>query len=402
MKTAVVYARFSCSKQREASIEDQLRVCREWCDREGYEVVAEYCDQAMSGRTDSRPQFQLMITNAGESDIVLVYMMDRFSRDIYDAPIYKKMLRDKGVKVVSATEAMPDGPEAMLMENMYEAMAAMESAKIGLRSKRGMEGNALKCLYNGDRVFGYGVDPDTKRYTIDEDQAPIVRDCFARRAKGESVNAIAKAMAAKGVRTYRGKPCSHTMVDNILKNKRYLGIYKWGEVEEPGGMPAIITQEEWDMAHNAPQKKTRKAEQWDDYAFTGKAVCGGCAHNMVGTSARSKGKKYSYYSCGKKCGEVKPVPKAWLENHVAEALRWLVSDRELAVQIGKVVEEYQRSSSADADRLRLEGVVRDADAALANITKAIEQGIITPGLKGMRTVMKAHKKPATATAGKNQ
>ena len=91
-KTAVIYARFSCSKQREASIEDQLRVCREWCAREGYGVVAEYCDHAFSGRSDNRPMFQEMIANAGESDIVLVYMMDRFSRSEYDAPIYKKEL----------------------------------------------------------------------------------------------------------------------------------------------------------------------------------------------------------------------------------------------------------------------------------------------------------------------
>ena len=110
-KKAVIYARFSCNRQREASIEDQLRVCREWCAREGYAIVGEYSDYAMSGRSDDRPQFQKMIANAGESDIVLVYMMDRFSRDEYDAPAYKHELRKKGVEVVSAMEAMPDGPE---------------------------------------------------------------------------------------------------------------------------------------------------------------------------------------------------------------------------------------------------------------------------------------------------
>ena len=66
-KTAVIYARFSCSKQREASIDDQLRECRRWCDENGYSVVGEYCDYAMSGRTDERPQFQAMVSNAGES-----------------------------------------------------------------------------------------------------------------------------------------------------------------------------------------------------------------------------------------------------------------------------------------------------------------------------------------------
>ena len=84
VNTAVVYARFSCSKQREASIEDQLRVCTRWCADNGYAIVGTYIDRAYSGRTDERPEFQRMIANAGESEIVLVYMMDRFSRDIYD------------------------------------------------------------------------------------------------------------------------------------------------------------------------------------------------------------------------------------------------------------------------------------------------------------------------------
>ena len=137
VKRAVIYARFSCSKQREASIDDQLRVCREWCDREGYEVVREYSDYAMSGRSDDRPQFQEMVANAGESDIVLVYMMDRFSRSEYDAPIYKKELAKHGVEVVSAMEALPDGPEKILIEKIYEGLAAVESAKTSIRVKRG-------------------------------------------------------------------------------------------------------------------------------------------------------------------------------------------------------------------------------------------------------------------------
>ena len=120
MKTAVIYARFSCSKQREASIDDQLRVCHDWCTREGYTVVAEYCDYAMSGRTDSRPEFQRMIANAGESDIVLVYMMDRFSRDPFDAPIYKRELERKGVRLVSSLETIPDSPEGIIYEKLLE------------------------------------------------------------------------------------------------------------------------------------------------------------------------------------------------------------------------------------------------------------------------------------------
>lgn len=113
-KTAVIYARFSCSKQREASIDDQLRECRAWCEREGIEVVREYCDHAVSGRTDERPEFQRMISSAGESDLVVVYMMDRFSRSEFDAPIYKRELQRHGVQLVSALERIPESPEGIL------------------------------------------------------------------------------------------------------------------------------------------------------------------------------------------------------------------------------------------------------------------------------------------------
>ena len=154
-KTAVIYARFSCNKQREASIDDQLRVCRDWCKREGYAIVAEYCDYAISGRTDDRPEFQRMVANAGESDIVLVYMMDRFSRGEYDAPIYKRELAQHGVKLVSALEQIPDSPEGIIYEKLLEGLAACESKKTAIRTRRGMEGNALKCKTNGVRAVSY-------------------------------------------------------------------------------------------------------------------------------------------------------------------------------------------------------------------------------------------------------
>ena len=377
MSTAVIYARFSCSKQREASIDDQLRVCREWCKREGYAIVAEYCDYAISGRTDSRPEFQRMIENAGESDIVLVYMMDRFSRDQYDAPIYKKRLREKGVRVLSATESMPDGPESILLEKIYEGMAAVESLHISMRTKRSMEGNALKCLYNGDRVFGYGVDSD-KHYVIDEEQAAIVREVFERRLQGDSINSIARAMADKGVTTYRNKPCSYTMIQNMLKNPRYKGVYKWGDIEVEDGMPAIIDKETWEMAQQVVSKKQRKKEEWAKFELSGRAICSGCGHNLIGVSGRnSKNVKYNYYRCSVRCGELTPIAKDWLEYHVADAVREFVSNRDRALKIARIVSEHAKSTDVANDVKRAQETAHKATVALENIQRALEQGIFT-------------------------
>ena len=66
------------------------------------------------------------------------HMMDRFSRDAFDAPIYKRELAKHGVRLVSALEAIPDSPEGIIYEKLLEGIAACESAKTSVRTKRGM------------------------------------------------------------------------------------------------------------------------------------------------------------------------------------------------------------------------------------------------------------------------
>ncbi len=379
-KTAVIYARFSCNKQRDASIEDQLRVCREWCLREGYEVVREYTDYALSGRSDDRPEFQTMIANAGESDIVLVYMMDRFSRDEYDAPVYKRELRRHGVELYSAMEAMPDGPERILIEKIYEGLAAVESAKTAIRVKRGMKGNALKCKTNGVRIYGYRKS-DNDTFEIDEEQAAFVREAFRRKIQGEPVNSITEDLAARGVTTYTGRPCGYTMVSNMLRNERYTGTYIWGDVRIEGGMPAIIDRGTFMRAQEVKAKKQRRAEQWGTFALANKVICSACGHNMPGVSGRGcSGTKYEYYSC-KTCKEVKPVRRDWLEGEIAAHIRELVGDRDTAERIAAMVADSQDDEATRRARKQALGAKQSAESGLANILAAIEQGIIAPGVK---------------------
>ena len=377
--TAVIYARFSSSKQREASIDDQLRVCREWCAREGYAIVAEYCDYALSGRSDDRPQFQQMIANAGESDIALVYMMDRFSRGEYDAPIYKRELSLKGVRLVSALEQIPDSPEGIIYEKLLEGLAACESRKTAVRVRRGMEGNALKCMTNGVRVFGYASDEDD-RYVVDPDKAPYVVEAFGRRLKGEAVNSIAADFARRGVKSYTGRPCGYSMVFKMLKNEKYTGVYSWGGIRQEGGMPAIIDRETFMAAQMVQGKKQRKNEEWGEFALSGRVICSGCGRNMPGVSGRgSKGKKYDYYAC-KRC-EMKAVRRDWLEQGIVDALRGLLGDREEALGIARLMTGGEAAKAVEERRRMARNSKQSAEQGLANILAAIEQGIIAPGTK---------------------
>ena len=393
MRTAVIYARFSCSKQREASIDDQLRICREWCAREGYVVVAEYCDYAMSGRSADRPQFQAMVANAGESELVVVYMMDRFSRDVYDAPIYKKRLREKGVRVVSATESIPDGPESILIENIYEAMAAMESAHISRRVSRGMEGNALKCGHNGVTLYGYDFGEDG-RYVINEEQAEIVRECFARKIAGEPVGAIAADLARRGIRKGKNRKVSYGFVYNMLKNEKYTGTYIWGDVRVEGGMPAIVTKGEFAMAQTAKVKKQRTSEEWGNFRLSGKSVCT-CGMALQGTSGRGrKGQKYEYYKCPHGC--VRPVRRDWLEAEVIGAVRALLTDRDEALHIAGIIAEHSTDEDAARRLAEAKKRKREAEDGISRMLDAIAGGLSVELAKGKIDELQAQANVAEA------
>ena len=102
MKTAVVYARYSSESQTEQSIEGQLRVCYDFAKRNDIVIVEKYIDRAMTGTNDNRIAFQQMMKDCQKStwDYIIVYKLDRFARNKYDAVVNKKKLRENGMKVV--------------------------------------------------------------------------------------------------------------------------------------------------------------------------------------------------------------------------------------------------------------------------------------------------------------
>ena len=114
MKTAVIYARYSSDNQTEQSIDGQLRVCHEYAQRNDILILDTYIDRAMTGTNDLRPDFQRMLKNSvkREWNYVLVYKLDRFSRNKYEMAMHKKTLKDNGTKVISATEFIPDTPDS--------------------------------------------------------------------------------------------------------------------------------------------------------------------------------------------------------------------------------------------------------------------------------------------------
>lgn len=128
----VIYARYSSSGQRDESIEGQLRDCHAFAKKRGIVIVSEYCDRALTGTSDKRPEFQRMIRDSGKGQfsVVITWKSDRFAQSRYDSAIYKYRLKQNGIRILYAKESIPDGPEGIILESVMEGFAEHYSANL--------------------------------------------------------------------------------------------------------------------------------------------------------------------------------------------------------------------------------------------------------------------------------
>lgn len=129
---AVIYARYSSDRQREESIDGQLRECMAFAKANNMIVLHSYIDRALSAKTADRPDFLKMIEDSskGQFEYIIVYTLDRFSRNRYDSAVYKAKLKKNGVKVLSAKENITDEPVGIITESLLEGMAEYYSVEL--------------------------------------------------------------------------------------------------------------------------------------------------------------------------------------------------------------------------------------------------------------------------------
>ena len=401
--TAVIYARYSSDSQREASIEGQLRDCKDYAEKNGITVVGTYIDRAYSAKTDDRPDFQRMIKDSGKKifDVVLVWKLDRFARNRYDAVNYKYQLEKNGVHLVSAMEPISQGPEGIMVESMLIGMAEYYSAELALKVARGERENALQCKYNGGVVpLGFTIGKEDRLYHIDPETAPIVQEIFTRYADGEPAEKIAASLNERGLRTRTGKPFVKNSFFQIFRNRRYIGEYRYKDIVTPGGIPAIVDQDLFDRVQQRFEQNRiahgRPAKEDVSYLLTTKLFCGKCGTLMGGESGTSHmGNTYYYYKCGnaKRHGkahcDLKAIRKEPLERFVVDtAIKVIFSDEIIEQLIDLVMEAQQKENT----RLPvLKDQLRDTEKRLANLLEAIEQGILTPTTKQRLDELEARK-----------
>ncbi len=392
MKTAIIYARYSSDSQTEQSIEGQLRVCQEYAKKNNLLVVDTYIDRAMTGTNDLRPDFQRMMKDSYKKQwaFIIVYKLDRFSRDKYESTIHKRTLKNNGVKLVSAMENIPDSPEGIILESLLEGMNQYYSAELSQKVKRGLYESYQKGNYTGGSIL-YGYDVANMKYVVNEQEAEIVREVFTKYAQGYTAVAIAKALKERGIRNKKGKYLDSTKIYKIIANQKYSGKVKYGDTVYENIYPAIIDEDTWRQVQSIrTSNKHAPGRKKDifDFILSGKLACGDCKRLMVGESGTSHtGAKHYYYTCLSRrrkrmpC-KLKSVPKEWLEDLIIQKTWETLSTEDTLTQIADTLcKIHEKESRNNANLKSLLAKKATAEKATQNLIKAIEQGIITEQTK---------------------
>ena len=380
-RVAVIYARYSSHAQTEQSIEGQLHDAHAFADREGYVVLREYCDRGISGKSaDARPEFLRMVEDAARHEFgaVLVWKLDRFARNRFDAAIYRRKLQEADVRLISVTEHFSDGPEAMLLEAMMEAMNEYSVEDLKQKIKRGQRESLSKGRWAiGRPPFGYSVDKD-KHLVADPCEAPLVKEIFRRYLDGEGTRSIAKDLEARGIRTKRGGKITMTTLATVLGSSRYTGHINVAGIRME--IPQLVSQEDFDMASAILQANKKRPAAKDDYPLSGVARCGLCGAPMVADQGRGNGGTYHYYTCANKkkgtgCTK-KPVRCETLEEIVTRATYDYVLDPDRA---DFIAERVCAAWDAGLD-LNAESEIEEAIRRRESEINVIMDRIIQPGV----------------------
>lgn len=386
MQRAVIYARYSSGKQTEASIERQVELCEEYAAAHNITIVEHYIDRKKTGKSDNRPEFLRMIYNSAQHlfDIVLVWRFDRFSRNMDDAGAYERTLRSNQVKLISATEPIPEGAHGSIIKGVIWGSNESYSAELAAKVMDGMARAAQKGQsIGGPRIFGYRI--EDKHFVLNETEAAIIRLIFERYASGKSMTEIARELNERGLRNSKGNPFDVSVMRRILSDKRYIGILLYKGEDIGTRIPPIVDTElfnrvqlELKKNRKAPARTKGVAEQ---YLLTTKLFCGTCGKPMSGVSGTSKtGQKHQYYVCinrykRKEC-QKGYIVKTKAEEAVLKVVKKVLLKNNIE-QLTKLVVKCCQDAQDNGELLRLQAALKETKKAINGLVEALEQGRAT-------------------------
>lgn len=388
-KRAVIYARYSSDRQKEASIEQQTRDCMEYINRMGYELIKIYSDSAKSAskNIEKRSDFLKLIEDSanGEFDVVVSYALDRISREEHGGFYeYEKVLNENGVRIEYATQVFNEEYGGGISKAVHVEMASEYVKQLRKNVIRGMRDNAMNGLYNGGSSLPVGIvvidnGKKDKKFAPDEKVREFILKAFEMYVNDYTTREICDYLNEHGVRTYSGKMLNTNTVNRMFANPIYKGtkitVFN-NKIENKvytaeNACDAIVSEELWEKVqierakrlHTGGSERTRGV-----YELRGKLFCGLCGEEMVAESGKShEGKTHRYYACknrkGKKstdktrCKKIS-VPKEAIESAVMDIVSDFVWNDELIQAYISAADEADKVATVNPRISELEKLIR--------------------------------------------
>ena len=411
---AAIYCRVSTEDQERegTSLQTQLEACLNYCQDKGYDVRYHF-SEAYSGLMLDRPKLNDLreLARAGDINVVVVYCLDRLSRDPTHGVILTQELEKHNITLEAVTETVDSSELGKLISYIRGFASKLETEKIRERTMRGRKAKAqMGRLQSGgySKLYGYDYIKVTSenggRRIINENEAKWVWQIYNWLVNdGMSTTAITMRLRALNVPTKRGGLWCRQSVLAILKNPAYTGkTYafttangklfgkpkeEWIEIADV--TPAIISEEIFEAAQKQLQVNRQKATRnmKREYLLRGHLYCRQCERPFMGgyTATTVKGKRYERrrYRCLGKWKMYSPVKrcpnKEWAADKL-EALVWTEIERVLG-DPKLIIAEIERQHQ-DADRLGvLETELQQVERHLRALNRDQEQ-LLQWALKG--------------------
>lgn len=405
---AAAYARYSSHNQNEVSIEAQLSEIEKFANNNNYIIVETYIDRAKSARTDKRPEFKRMIKDALENkfDAIIVHKLDRFSRNTKDYFSYLGILEENNIKLISVSEPFSDDAIGYFAKGVTSIFNDFYSRNLRNEIKTKTKYIAMKGYFlGGHPPLGYDLEKVIdehgkirKRYVINEEEAIIIREIFKLYIEGLSFKKIANYLNENGYKTKKGGQFKAFSISEILRNKKYGGIYTYNQsrhgtkirydhddvIKVEGAVPAIISKDLFEKVQERLRKQSRTIYKKHHYLLSNIAYCGDCGSRLTGS-----GGKHPKYICqnwkNKKTGKFVGIGKNKLERYVISYLKNLllpidkIDFKKLTEELNKT--EAKREKLYEKKFTELQRKKSEIEKQIDNIIQAISKGLLVEKLE---------------------
>lgn len=420
-KRAAIYIRVSEEKQQEEgySLESQERRCREYCSKQGYVLNEEhiYQDVKTGILYRERPGLSALRSAARrhEFDILVIYDLDRFSRDPVHQAIVIEDLEYYNVKVECVLRKLDDSPEGKLVQYILGFSAKLEHERICERTQRGRISRALsgKMLGQGQPLYGYTWNEDRTAYLIEPNEAEVVRFAFESVAQGKSIRSVAKSLEQQGILTRQGKKFWRpSTLGQMLSNRFYIGeavLFRYRRVSgdkretvqvkdqvklPEGTVPAIIDTATFEKVQQQLQINKQSAARnnknpQDALLRCGLVICGHCNHSMG--VKRNRSWNFVSYLCGNYvcCRQAAPkytvIPAASLDKAVWQRAIEIIRNPSL---VEEAINAQMPKDEHQEDMKVIKGKLADIERRRKQLTAALEDDIDEDTYKDIKARLK--------------